>query len=213
MSLTRNFDVIQTQTFDIFTDLRTTYGIACPLTCSLVSPPAYISQSGSTITVTSSSTSSSDVGPHTINIQCVSSNFPGSVTAVTYSFILTIQECVASSMSIPSIPSSTQAINSGSLVIQASPATWSNLACVCSATYTTTMPAFVVFDPVFFKFTSNPTLPAQVGIHTITLTASIPQLSLGPTGIKQVSTTFTLTITNDCSSTSITDQTILDMSV
>jgi hypothetical protein len=46
MTVVRNFDTSKTQTQSISTDRMITYSIFCPFTCNLVSPPVYLSLSG-----------------------------------------------------------------------------------------------------------------------------------------------------------------------
>lgn len=72
-------------------------------------------------------------------------------------------------------------------------------------------PTFVDFDEVAKTFTVETI--SDVGIYTVTLTATIPQPSLGTGGILQTSTTFTLTVVHECSITSLNDRTIANMFV
>lgn len=90
MVLIRTFDSILTQTFSVSTDILTNFGISCAYSVSLVSPPAFVSLSGLTITVNESLTTSANAGPNVINVKATSTNFSGTVTARTYQFTIDI---------------------------------------------------------------------------------------------------------------------------
>ena len=90
MSIIRDFDSTKTQTFTVTTDVQTSYSLVCNIVASLVSPPAYVSISGTTITVNASLTTQSDAGPHTISVLVDSADYPTSVTDVTYTFTLDV---------------------------------------------------------------------------------------------------------------------------
>jgi len=100
MTLILDFDVTKTQVVSVKTDIETNYSIVCPLTCSLQPPPAYVSETGSTITAITALATTVDVGPHTISLYCASSNYPTFVTAKTYTFVLTVQHCIVNTLTL-----------------------------------------------------------------------------------------------------------------
>ena len=69
----------------------------------MVNPPAYVSIAGLTLTVDPTLTILADVGPHTISVLVSSLDYPVSVAAVTYTFALDVQHCVATVMTLPAI--------------------------------------------------------------------------------------------------------------
>jgi len=125
-------------------------------------------------------------------------------------------------MGIPAVSNQTHRINDNPIPIVFSPATWSDLVCLYDVTYTLSFvlnsvsisqPSFIAFDALTRTITATATLPAHMGVYTVTVTASIPQPSLGVGGTKQVSTSFVLDVLNDCPSTILNDLTIIDMNV
>ena len=69
----------------------------------MINPPAYVSITGLTLTVEPTLTVQADVGLHTISVLVSSLDYPASVAAVTYTFALDVQHCVATVMSLPAI--------------------------------------------------------------------------------------------------------------
>jgi hypothetical protein len=103
MVLTLNFDSTVTQTLAVKTDIEINYAIVCSLTCSLVSPPVYLTKVASNLTANALAATTADVGPHNINVNCVSTNFPATVTAKTYTFVLTVKYCQVNSLTLSPI--------------------------------------------------------------------------------------------------------------
>ena len=133
MLMTRDLGTSLTQTLTIETDLNITPNfIDCPLTCSLVNPPAFASLSGTTVTLNSLQTTAADVdnSPHTIQMSCDSTNHPADVTDQTYQFDLTINHCVVNTMTIPTIGDVAFLINEPPLPVPFTAATWSDEACI-----------------------------------------------------------------------------------
>lgn len=88
--LIRNFDTTKTQTVTVSSDLEQTYGIQCAFSASLVSPPAWATISGSTITLDESKTVAGDVGSTTITVLVDSQLYPSQVIDLTYTFTVDI---------------------------------------------------------------------------------------------------------------------------
>jgi len=226
MVLIRDFDSAKTQSFKVTTDVEATYGLICNYVASLTPTWTYVSLAGSTASYTITAypvpTVLADVGVHAISISVVSLEYSATVATEIYTFDLTIQHCVVNTMSIPSISDYTHRINDSPLSMVFSPATWSDLICDYDATYTLSFvlnsvsisqPSFIAFDALTRTITATATLPAHMGVYSVTVTASIPQPSLGVGGTKQVSMLFILNVLNDCPSTILNDLSILDMSV
>lgn len=222
MTATRFFDTTVTQTYTIDTDL-TTNGISCTLTCSLVSPPAYVSLSGSTLVVDVSLTTEANGGTTTnVSVLCDSATYPTLVADRILTFDVTINHCVVNTMTIPTNAAATHAINDAHLSIVFASATWSNLLCLYQVTYTLTFefntspisqPSFINFTEATRTITASATQPSHTGVYNVIITATIPQPSLGAGGTKVVTTNFALTVTNDCASTSLNDITVSNMTV
>jgi hypothetical protein len=68
----------------------------------------------------------------------------------------------------------------------------------------------MVIDWVSMTATANPTLTSDAGVYTVTISASIPATAITP---NTVSTSFTLTVYDECTSTSLVDRTLVDMIV
>jgi hypothetical protein len=196
MTLIRNFDTTKTQTFYFKTDIEVTHSLVCGLTATLLTPESYpyVSLSGLTISVDPSLTSASNVGLHTISIQATSTLYPGSVTAKTYTFVLDIQHCVVSTMTLAAIPDVLYYLNQGALAVPFTAVRWSSLACQYTATYTAsyakvgstiTQPAWITFTPASLTFSVNSISALDLGVYDITLTATIPQPS-DVSGVKTV---------------------------
>ena len=131
---------------------------------------------------------------------------------------MTISHCATSIMSMPTIASLTRKVNEGLQTVVFSPATWSSNACNFEATYSDayvlagsalSRPAFITFNGRTRTFGFDPTLGSQIGVYTITVTASIPQ---PPSGSKTTTQTFVLTVIPDCDFTSLTSRSISNMS-
>ena len=76
---------------------------------------------------------------------------------------------------------------------------------------TITQPSWISFSTVNQKFSATITAPADIGIYTITSTATIPQDD--GTGVnRSTSYSFTLTVQSDCVNTILTDKIIYAMS-
>lgn len=126
------------------------------------------------------------------------------------------------SFTLASIANKEQFLNTGSLPVPFSAASISNLACAYTVTYTATykkngvdqaQPSFITFTPASLTFSSNPTDAFSVGVWTVILMASIPQPSLGASAVKQVTTSFTINVKNQCDTTTIIDKTFSDMAI
>lgn len=207
-------------TYTIKTDIETSYAIACPLTCSLVSPLSYVSQLGTTVTVSPTNLMlTGDVGVKTQTINCVSTNFGATVTPVDYSFNVIIDYCIVDTFTIPAINDVTMVVNTGSQTVSFSAASFSNLSCLYTITYTTIIlkngnpvtPSFIGFNAATRQFTFTPTVAADVGVYSIAVLASIPQPSLGSGKTKIVEANFTLTVQNDCPATALVDMTVANL--
>jgi hypothetical protein len=66
MAVTRNLDPVQTQNFVLTSNIETSYSLMCNYVFTLISPPAYVSLSGTTISVDPALTTDADVGTQTI---------------------------------------------------------------------------------------------------------------------------------------------------
>lgn len=183
MILIRTFDTTKTQTFSISTDILTSFGVSCAYSVALVTPPIYVSLAGLTITVSESLTTSADAGLKTISVKATSVNFPGTVASRTYTFTLDIQHCVVSTFTIPTITAVTHVVNQGLASNTFSPAVQSSLACLYVPTYTDayvlsgssiSRPSWVTFNGATRTISFNSIQLADVGIYTITVTATIP---------------------------------------
>jgi hypothetical protein len=114
MTLIRNFDSIVTQVFSIKTDVETLNStIVCAQTITLVSPPGFMSLSGSSLVATESLTIATDVGPHVITVQAESTLYNSTVTPVQYTLSIDIYACEVTSITIPSILDFTYTLGSG----------------------------------------------------------------------------------------------------
>jgi hypothetical protein len=87
-----------------------------------------------------------------------------------------------------------------------------------SATYalagaTIAQPPFIVFDAVNRKFTASTNNPADRGLYTLTVKASVPNPTVGPSATTLTSTSFTLKVGLDCDLSTMVDRTILDMQI
>ena len=72
-------------------------------------------------------------------------------------------------------------------------------------------PSWISFNSGNLKFSITIAAPAEIGVYTITSTATIPQDN--GTGVnRNTSYSFTLIVQSDCVNTSITDKTINAMS-
>jgi hypothetical protein len=225
MSIIRNFDtLVKTQTYTIKTDIETNYpSLSCPLTCNFDVNPcsSYVTQTGTTISVNPVALMlTSDSGAKTIKIKCDSTDFPSTVTDVVYSFLLNIEYCVVDTFTIEPIANKSMVIATGSQTMNFNAATFSNLACDYSITYSASyykngislVPSFISFDASNRQFIINPTASSHVGVYEVTVTASIPQLSIGPAGVKTVSTSFIITVQNDCPPSVMSSPTFTNMS-
>lgn len=67
-----------------------------------------------------------------------STDYPGTVAVQNYAFTVIVQHCVVSIMSLPVIPLVVKPINMGPASTVFSPATWSNLNCLYTASYSAT---------------------------------------------------------------------------
>jgi hypothetical protein len=90
MTLIRDFDANVSQTFDILTDIESNFSLACGYTVQLVSPPGYVTLNGTTLTMTESLTSLSDVGVHNVTVKVFSSLYPTTVSSQSYTFSLIV---------------------------------------------------------------------------------------------------------------------------
>jgi hypothetical protein len=86
-------------------------------------------------------------------------------------------------MSIPTISNTSYTINSGNTTLNFGAAIWSSLACNYAVTYSATYvlntvtigkPTWLTFTEVSLSFTVNASSVSDVGVYTITVTASIP---------------------------------------
>jgi hypothetical protein len=154
MVLTRDFDSIKTQQFTIRTDVQNGFGVVCAVTATLVSPPIFVTLQDDIISVDESLTTVADVGPITISVLVDSLDFPAQVADVTYSFVLDVQHCVVNSFILPQISDLSYVIRQGDLAVNLQPATWTNLACIYTSTYSITsvsgaassVPTWLVLD-------------------------------------------------------------------
>lgn len=133
----------------------------------------------------------------------------------------TVSFCATSVFTIPAIPDMNFIVAQGATDQTYSNASFSNLACPYTITHTASYmllgstipkPAFITFTPASSKFTINSTAPADLGVYTITVTATIPQPSLAA-GTLSVAASFVLTIGKDCFTTTWIDHPISDMTV
>jgi hypothetical protein len=154
-------------------------------------------------------------------VLCDSATYPTLVADRILTFDVTINHCVVNTMTIPANAAVTHAINDAPLPIVFAAATWSNLLCLYQVTYTLTFelntapisqPSFIAFTEATRTITASATLPSHIGVYNVIITATIPQPSLGAGGTKVVTTNFSLTVTNDCASTSLVDLSITNMS-
>ena len=74
--------------------------MVCSYVASLVSPPTFVSLVGDQIYVTSSQTTDSDAVSHLISVLVISAKYPATVSSVTYTFMLNVQNCVVNTMII-----------------------------------------------------------------------------------------------------------------
>ena len=72
-------------------------------------------------------------------------------------------------------------------------------------------PYFVNFDATS-SFSVLASLPNAIGVYDITVTATIPQPS-NPSGVKEVSQPFVLTVLGDCHNTNLIDMPVTNMLV
>lgn len=83
-------------------------------------------------------------------------------------------------MTIPSIANLSYTIHDGPFPLTFSPATWSDLACKLTATYTatydssSTLPTWLKFDGLTRTITIDATSRADVGVHAVKVIATIP---------------------------------------
>lgn len=98
-------------------------------------------------------------------------------------------------------------------------ATQNNLNCLFPITYSATYkragvaiaePAYIDYDPVARNFKVQTSAKADIGLYSILVEASIPQILL-PGGILKISFTFTVNIESDCVLSVINDRTINKM--
>jgi hypothetical protein len=81
MILIRDFDVIKTQTVVVKTDIEILNGTVCPLACSAIGFPAFVTLTGSVIQADTSLTTIANVGPHPLSLNCNSIAYPLVVAA------------------------------------------------------------------------------------------------------------------------------------
>lgn len=74
-------------------------------------------------------------------------------------------------------------------------------------------PGWSTFDDAATKYTFTITAPADIGVYTITSTATIPQVDPATTNNRFTSYDFVLTVQSDCVNTSLTTRVINNMSV
>ena len=72
-------------------------------------------------------------------------------------------------------------------------------------------PACITLDSATQKFTMTITAPSDVGLYTITSTATIPQNAFGTNTVLSTSYGFVMTVQHDCMITTITDRVINEM--
>jgi hypothetical protein len=76
---------------------------------------------------------------------------------------------------------------------------------------TIAQPSWISFATVNQKFSATITAPADIGVYTITSTATIPQDN--GTGVnRSTNYSFTFTVQSDCVNTSLTNKNIIAMS-
>jgi hypothetical protein len=112
-------------------DVENIYGVTfCNKTYSLVSPPAYVTLLGTTITVDPTQAGPGDVGTKVITLEVNSLEFSGTVPTSSYTFTLIVQHCVVNSYAIAPIPDTMYVIPQGALNIPFTEGVWGNLACL-----------------------------------------------------------------------------------
>jgi hypothetical protein len=175
------------QPFTVKTDLENTKSIVCAYTPSLIAPPAYAQLIGSSLKITASLLLPAHVGPNYITVRATSTLYPGSVFTVDYKMTFTVSFCATSTFAIPAIPNMDFIIAQGSTDHSYIDATFSNLACLYTVTHTASYdlfglsipkPSFITFLPASSKFTVNSISPIDLGVYTLTVTATIPQPSV-----------------------------------
>jgi len=155
MLLIRDFDTILTQTFSVLTDIELYYGIHCDYVASLVTSPSYVTLSGTKISADASLTTFADCGVKPVTVNVVSLLWPASVSSKSYTFNLTIQQCLATTMTLPSIANFAYAINSGLVQMSFNKAVWSNFACNYPDTYIYVVeqpPGSAIANPTWLGF-------------------------------------------------------------
>ena len=196
--------------------------IICAITATLTPAAAYISLSADfkTISVNEAlAISPTNLGTNYFTLTVNSANFASNVTTQTYSFNVIIA-CQVSSLTITSQASNvTYTLNQGLLeTLPFSVSQTSN--CMFPYTYTHSFlkagltiaqPSWISFSAVNQKFSATITALAEIGVYTITSTATIPQEeSMGVN--RSTSYSFTLTVQSDCVNTILTDRIINAMS-
>jgi len=147
--------------------------------------------------------------------------FPGQVTQAVYTFVLDLQACVVNDFVFAStISSFTYRLTSPPVTPPSFLATQSNLNCLFPTTYTAIYkqgglvvpkPASINFDLASRTFTVSASNKADVGIYTVDVTATIPQI-LQPSGTLSTLHSFDVTIESDCLDSVINDRVVDDMS-
>ena len=222
MVLIRDFDPTLTQTFTIVTDIEQNYGLVCAYVASLVAPPTFVSLATTTLSVDPLLTTGAEIAVHPISVLVSSVLYPTTVLDETYTFLLDIQHCTVSSFTIAPIADASMLINDPALPVTFNAAVLASLTCLYTTTYADAYvlnaaaiarPGFATFNEPTRTLTFNPTLPAEVGVYTITVSATIPDPVAGPTATQVITTSFVLTIDKDCPSTVLVDMPINDMAV
>jgi hypothetical protein len=194
----------------------------CPITATLTPSLPYITLSPdfTTILLDGSQASDLDNGTHLMTLKVDNLLFPASVTQAVYTFVVDLQACVVNNFNFATtIADFTYMLSSLSMSSAAATASQSNLNCLFPITYSATYallgspipePACIQFNPAARTFTVNTQSKSDVGVYSIIVTATIPQV-LAPGGTISTSFTLLVTIESDCKLSTITDRLINDM--
>lgn len=134
-----------------------------------------------------------------------------------YTFVLDLKACeVVDFVFVNPVTTFSYMITDSKVTTQPVLATLSNLNCLFPITYVTTYkrenvsitePSYLARDLVTNEFNVETSLKADLGLYTVDVSASIPQVLL-PGGIKTITFTFDVTIESDCKISVIDDRAI-----